>query len=77
MKIFVTDRALTVGIRQLEAEVKDGMALVRHDTGCTEYFHGRDWHANQISANEQAEKMRLDKLKSLQKSIDRLKKLVF
>lgn len=80
MKVFVTKYALTQGIKEVEVE-DCGNGMVRTpgflSNGGGRCFHGegREWHRTKEAAVERAEKMRVDKIKSLQKSIKKIQDL--
>lgn len=82
MKVWITKYALTRGIFEAEVEERDrGMVrLVDHrPVGYGILFHaeGRDWHRTLESALARCEVMREAKLKSLEKSSAKLRKLDF
>jgi hypothetical protein len=78
MKIWITQYALTSGIKECDATVPQDpyyggrMAVVGQS-----YFHLPHWHTTPEAAQLQAELMRLKKLKSLERSIAKLKALRF
>ena len=76
MKIYVTKYALTDGITEREAEVKGDMAMWR---GKHLYAYARkgEWFPTVEEAIADAEKRRLSKIASHEKSIERLRKLTF
>jgi hypothetical protein len=77
MKIFNTKYALTDGIKEYEVEVGKNEDIVK--IGSCSYLHGegKEWHRTIESANKRAEEMRQQKIKSLEKQLDKLKKLRF
>ena len=78
MEVWITKYALTKGIFKLQViDVGDGM--VRSADNVLEMYHkeGRDWHRAKESAIAKAEKMRQKKITSLEKQIDKIKKLDF
>lgn len=83
MKIYVTKYALTEGIEVYErrepSDDRDGMVTCVNQKGMNRvaYFHGQDWHLTQSEAQDRAEKMRVAKIASLRKSIDKLEKMTF
>lgn len=86
MKIFVTTRALTEGILEVEAEqsIESPSMVSWVNPGCSNaawnnYAHGegRQWHRTREAAIEKAEKMRLDKIYSHAKAIKKLNALKF
>ena len=83
IKVWVTKYALSNGIELIEADHDADkyprMVTEISNTGYRRNFHveGRDWHRTEESANKRAEKMRVNKIASLQKQIDKLKTLSF
>ena len=80
MKIWITRYALTSGIEEVEAELShnDTMATYGKGNGAyTQYDHNNDFHKTKEAAILWAEKMRIDKIASLQKSIEKMQKLRF
>lgn len=81
MKIYVTKYALTEGIevydRKEPSNARDELIAVVNSKGMVSYFHGKDWHLTQSEAQDRAEKMRVAKIASLRKSIDKLEKMTF
>ena len=80
MKVWITKYALTSGITEHEAEPEhaDGMISYRFN-GMNQYAHGegKEWHKNFASAKTRAEKMRVDKIASLKKSLAKLEAMSF
>ena len=82
-RAYITKYALTRGI--LEAEVVDcfdvSVNMVKEirplSAGGGLYFHNDDWHRTREEAVKKAERMRALKMFSLQKQIDKLKKMKF
>ncbi len=82
MRIWITKYALTSGIESHDnAEIHDVADMVSYgDIGYGfKYAHGegKEWHRSEESAISRAESMRISKIASLEKSILKLKKLVF
>ncbi len=81
MKVWITKYALTAGISEAEARLcsanNDMVEVVK--SGVSTYYHGegREWHRTKEQALAQAEQMRVDKIASLEKQIDRLRKLTW
>lgn len=78
---WVTKRALTEGIKVVEAElcadISDKM-ITYGGTGCgRQSAHGNDWHRTPEAAVARAEEMRAAKISSLRKSIDRMERMTF
>ena len=79
-KIWVTKYALTTGIFSEMAELDDEMASTPHNYETGEYansFFGNDWHKTEEAAKARAEEMRLKKIASLKKQIQKLEKMTF
>jgi hypothetical protein len=75
MKIYVTKYALTAGIKEHEAEISSsGGAYVN---GLYGGFFGNDFWDNEEEAKKHANVMRLKKIASLKKQIEKLEKLTF
>lgn len=74
-KIYVTKYALTAGIQVRDAEISGTTAKVRGDY--TDFFFGNDFHLTPESAVDRAEQMRVKRIKSLKKSIEKMEKLTF
>lgn len=79
MKIYSTKYIFTDGITQHDAEIEDGMAIVRTDSGLPFFLHGegKDWHATKESAIKRAEELRIRKLKSLDKQHKKISAMAF
>lgn len=77
IKVWITKYALTSGILEKDATPCGGngdMVQVGQ-----QYFHreGRDWHRTLVSAQKKAEVMRVKKIASYRKIIEKLEKLQF
>ena len=82
MKAFVTKYALTSGILEVEAAVcdkvdSDTIKARAYPYVLPTYFHKGDWFITREDAVAKAKKMRLNKIKSLKKQIEKLEKLKF
>jgi hypothetical protein len=82
MKVLITKYALSEGVFYGDAErVSDSseMIVVFSDKIGRGYFHGEgnEWHKTQESAIEKAESMRVKKIASLKRQIEKLEKLSF
>lgn len=80
--IWVTKYALTDGVRKFEVpagDVDDRMVVIRPQSlhEMTWYVHGkgRDWHQSEEEALKRAEVMRVDKIASAERQIQRLRNL--
>lgn len=82
MKAWITKYALTHGIQKVDdavvSTVSKGM-ISTTPIGAGVCFHGegREWHRSLESAKAKAEAMRLAKIKSLRKAIEKIEKLEF
>lgn len=78
MKIWVTTYALTEGIKEYDARPVDistgvmGYAQNRYVHG-----EGKNWHRTYEAARDRAEWMRVAKIESLLKQVDKLQALKF
>ncbi len=78
MKVWITKYALSSGIICVDdAEICGNANSMLIYAGT--YFHGegREWHCTEDGAVKKAEKMRSEKIDSLNRSITKLKKLTF
>lgn len=79
MKLWITKYALSAGIEEVDAEPEgdEKSMLCIREKGYTRFFHGdgKDWHRTRESAAKKAEEMRVAKINSLQKQIEKLKKV--
>jgi hypothetical protein len=75
---WVTKYALSkTGIEEVEGEVCHGTSsdMLRYGQhGCV---HGNDWHSTREDAVKRAEQMRLNKIASLKKQLEKLEKMRF
>lgn len=76
MKVFITEYALTKGIQEFDIDDNQIEYMI---TVQGNQFHGegKSWHCTREEAIARAEQMRLAKIKSLRKSIDKLEKMRF
>ncbi len=79
-KVFITKYALTKGILEKEAEIRDygyeyEIAYVKGEF--SSYPLGKEAFRTREQAMERAEKMRLKKIASLKKQIEALEKMKF
>lgn len=79
IKVWITKYALTIGIEVFDGVVHENEDMVAYgNVGYgDQYAHGKDWHRSYEEAVERAEEMRVQKIKSLRKSIAKLEKLSF
>ena len=80
-KAYVTKSALTGGIEAIDAYdcfyINPNMIGDCNNSCRTFHGEGREWHRTAESALARAEEMRVEKIKSLEKQIERLKNLTF
>lgn len=80
MKVWISKYALTEGLLQLEVEQSDQFPEMVSDARMhLRAFHGegREWHRTRADAVVRAKQMQRDKLRSLQKQIERVKAIDF
>lgn len=82
IKAWITSHALTRGIIDVDAVVvrddeSSRMISYRRGSAYTVYVYGKDWHRTREAAVKRAEEMRLAKIKSLRRQIEKLEKLRF
>jgi len=80
MWIFSTKYCLTTGIEEIEATIKGAIASVEKTSKCYAYSlhtEGKEWHRTREAAVERAEEVRINKLKSLDKSTKKISALTF
>lgn len=75
---YVTKYVLTAGILKVDGEVgtnENMLVFKRKGATYREYAHGKDFHTTLEAANLRAEEMRQKRIKSAEKSLDKLLKL--
>lgn len=80
IEVYITKHCLTKGIRKLTVEwQKDSNIVQTLDFTYKKYFHGegKDWHRQEWQAVAAANDIRDKKIRSLEKSVEKLKKLRF
>lgn len=78
MKVWITQYALTSGIFEVDAEVKDGWIVYRRPkSNAPELARGDEWQPTYEKAMKRARAMRVKKLASLKKQIKRIEALKF
>lgn len=81
MKVFATKYALSIGIEEFETDwsEKNPSMVGKKNTHGLAYYHGegRDWHRTRDAAVKRANAMRVKKIASLKKQIDKLEALAF
>lgn len=83
--VWVTKYALTSGVQQFEAVASRhtaDMITVPRDHGAPgwtldQHFHGKDWHPTREAALARANEMKVAKIASLKRQIERLESLEF
>ena len=80
MTAYITKYALSSGIKEVD-DARESKTCARMisvpSMGTCATFLGQDWHTDKQSAIARAEEMRDAKLQSLQKQIDRVRRLDF
>ena len=78
-KVFITKYALTEGIKEIEADIIrsrfEDREYVRD--GLCSYFLGKNAFTDKSEALKKAEEMKIRKIASLRKQIEKLEKLSF
>lgn len=79
MKVYVTKFTLTQGILEKEAELCSSVSekMIKVEGKYTEYFHKPFWYESKEDAINHAEKMKEVQIKSLEKRLEKLKKIKF
>jgi hypothetical protein len=81
MKVYVTKYALTQGILEKEVELplsnSDTMVVERVPGQLSQFFHKPFWYVTREEAVTHAEQLRVRKIASLLKSIEKVQKLAF
>ena len=78
MKVYITRYALSTGIIETDdAEICSNISEDMISSKKYGYFHGNDWHKKKEDAVLRAEVMRIKKIESLKKQIEKLDKMKF
>lgn len=79
MKVYITKYALTQGIFKRDAEICEDIntKMISVIGNIQEYYHKPYWHETLGAAREHAESMRLKRIQSLHKQIQKLIKMTF
>lgn len=80
MKVYITKYALTAGIQVKNARLSatdDTMVHTEGPHGRGAYYHRSEWHTTWQDALIRAKYVRLKKLGSLRKSLDKLEAMTF
>ena len=77
-KFWITRYALSQGIYEFVAELDENKKRIwRRGKYSIESFYGNDWHHTKEAALEKAEQMRIKKITSLEKQIEKLTNMKF
>lgn len=75
---YITNLALTGGIQEKKVRACRGSDRMVEDAERQGYYyHGKNWHTTKEEAVKRAEEMRIKKIKSLRKQLEKLEKLEF
>ena len=83
IEVWISKYALTQGIiktigRVCDTDPSGGMIEVRRDKSIfKEYYYGKNWYRTEEAACAKAEEMRLAKIKSLEKSLFKMRAKCF
>lgn len=79
MKVWIVKYALTKGIYEVECEKNKFGAMMEKSASLPVFYHGegKEWCRTKEEAVQAAEKMRQQKITSLEKQIEKLKKMKF
>jgi len=77
MKVYITKYALTKGVIEMEVNISHASTMVVANDRFRTTYHKPFWHENEQDAIIHANKMRENKINSLQKQIDKLIKTIF
>lgn len=75
---YVTKYAMTAGILKVDGVVGSGETMLvfkRKNSTYREYAHGHDFHGTLEAANLRAEEMRQKRMASVEKSLNKLRKM--
>lgn len=78
MKIYITKYALTTGIKEIDIEnrsVTNDTIYFCNNSNYYQHYRGNDWHTTLESAILRAKDMKKRKIKSLEKTLERIKNL--
>lgn len=77
MKIWITTYALTEGIKEYDAVPILSGDTMQYDSHRCVHGEGKHWHRTREAARDRAEWMRVVKIQSLLKHVDKLEALRF
>lgn len=75
---YVTKYVLTQGILKVNGELSKDETFITYKLAnhyCSQYVHGKDFHATLEAANLRAEELRQKKITSAEKNLDNLRKM--
>jgi hypothetical protein len=75
VKVWITKYALTSGVIETDARVCEETNGIMIEAKPYGYFHKPDWHDNKVSAEDRVCDMINKQLASLEKQLDKLRKL--
>ena len=79
MKVWISKYALTTGLYEAEVDPSNTCSGSVYDKKTTAFYHGegREWHRTKEDAIKRAEEMRIKKIASLTKQIQKLENMKF
>ena len=79
MKVWITKYALSSGITEHDVKTTHDDSMISYVLGHFQYAYGegKEWHKSFAGAQARAEKMRLEKIESLRKSIAKMEAIRF
>ena len=78
-KVYITKYALTQGIYEMNVDHMSDDGDTVYGKAWNEFYHGngKEWHYTKEGAIKRAEELRIKKIQSLKKQIEKLKSLKF
>lgn len=77
MKVYITRWALTEGVIECDGQVRKCGGIVHSENYLVEFVLNKDAFLTRKAANQKAEEMRVKKIASLKKQIEKLEKMKF
>ena len=77
MKVWISRYALSEGIFETQAELSRDFPDMISERPSYAHYHKPDWHETKEEAIKRAEQMRIKKIASLKKQIEKLEKMDF
>ncbi len=76
---WITKHALTLGVQCVQAKQSfTEESMIVYGSGVSMYYaHGNEWHRTREAAIARAEEMRIAKIKSLEKTLSKLRSMSF